>query len=122
MARRGVRDKIICLIAGPGQNLFSFKMESISEHTKNIALLLKKFLLLRWPLSIEDRSRGPGCQGKMHREPAQHMYACVASRDPGAHAGICSQQPRPGPAQGPPQSGHSHNCWLSEFINHAVIV
>lgn len=55
MARRGVRDKIICLIAGPGQNLFSFKMGSISEHTKNIALLLKKFLLLRWPLSIEDR-------------------------------------------------------------------
>lgn len=55
MGRRGVRDKIMCLIADPDQNLFSFKMESISEHTKNTALLLKKFLLLRWHLSIEDR-------------------------------------------------------------------
>ena len=58
MGRRGVRDKVICLIAGPDQNLFSFKMESISGHTENIAVLLKKLLLRRWRLGFPGGSEG----------------------------------------------------------------
>lgn len=46
VGRRRIRDKIVCFISGPNQNLFSSKMESISEYTKNPALLLKQLVLL----------------------------------------------------------------------------